>query len=332
MKNKRILLLTVILILTQFVSDGNEKCDTSETNSGLRIYLPREAEVKKDLVTLGDISVIKGDQSLVNKANSIVLGKFSMPFQTIGLSRSMILGRLASEGIVNKEVKITGAEKITITRQSTIIKSDKLIKTAEYYLKEKMSSESVSNIKAVGLVKDVELPGYFNSIKIVPSLTKSDLPGKAKINVAVMSGQQMINQQQIEFRLSYKTNQIVASHDIRRGEALNSENIQVTEEVSNKNLSKKLRQPYGLIARRMIYTGNVITDSMVDSPNEKVLIKRNDNVAVTVKKPGMFLQAIGKSLEDGRIGDFIKIKMQISNVSRVIYAQVKPDGTVEPMI
>ncbi|MBN1796309.1 MAG: flagellar basal body P-ring formation protein FlgA [Sedimentisphaerales bacterium] len=332
MKNKRLFGLILLLVLLQSVFVLGRSDTLISELKGLRIYLPREAQVKKDLVTLGDIAVVKGQETLADRASSIVLGRFSMPFQTIGLSRAMISGRLASEGFVDEEVQITGADKIVITKQNTVLKADELIKAAKSYLKENVQSESVGQIEPVGLVKDIELPAYLGSVELVPALMESGSAGKAKVNIAIMSGEQKISEQQIEFRLGYVTRQIAATRDIRRGESLTPDNVQVTEEISQRQQSSQLQQPYGLIARRAIYAGNVITNDMVDSPDRKVLVKRNENVAVMVKKPGLFIQAMGMSLEDGRVGDFIKVRMQISSVSRVIYAQVKLDGTVEPLM
>jgi flagella basal body P-ring formation protein FlgA len=327
MKKKIIAILIILLLMTQSVLVlGKEK------SSVLKIYIPRQAQVRNDIVTLGDICAIKGEQELVNKANSIIVGKFSMPFQTIGLSRSMILGRLASKGFVKNELKVTGAEKIAITRQSTIIKAKTIIDAAKTFMKDNVPSDSVNMLKQIGTVKDVELPAHVGQVELVASLGQSDTSAKVKINVAVMSGGYKISEQQVEFRLGYISKQIVATKNIKRGEVLSSENITITEEVKNKEQSQKLQQPYGLVARRAIHNGNVITDSMVDTAEKKVIIKRNSNVAVTIKKDGLFMQAIGKSLEEGRIGDYIKVRMQISNLSRVIYAQIKPDGTVEPLM
>lgn len=321
---KRVILLTVSFLLAQSVWVFG--------NSGLRIYLPREAKLEKEVITLGDISVIKGDQAMVDKAGAIAVGKFSMPFQSMGFSRAMILGRLASNGFAKKDITITGAEKIVISRQSNIIKADELIKTAKAFLKESMPSDSVNHFEQAGVVQDIELPGNTGSVKIVPSLCKSDSSGKVKVNVTIMSSRQKIAGRQIEFRQVFSANKIVATDNIKQGQVLSAENTQVTENVEGAKQSSKLQQPYGLIARRNIYAGNVITEGMIDSPAQKIVIKRNDNVAVTINKNGLFMQAIGKSLEQGRVGDFIKVRMQISNLSRVIYAQVKADGTVEPLM
>ena len=68
-KNLCLLISIFFLILAQFsgASDG----------SALRIYLPREAQVHSDIIKLGNVSIIRGEDSLVAKANEIALGKLS---------------------------------------------------------------------------------------------------------------------------------------------------------------------------------------------------------------------------------------------------------------
>jgi flagella basal body P-ring formation protein FlgA len=44
------------------------------------------------------------------------------------------------------------------------------------------------------------------------------------------------------------------------------------------------------------------------------------------------MTAVGKAMEDGRVGDCIRVKMQISNTTRIIYVKVNNNGTVEPVM
>ena len=72
--------------------------------------------------------------------------------------------------------------------------------------------------------------------------------------------------------------------------------------------------------------------SDLQNKTSEVLIKRNDNVTVKIETPGMTVSAVGRALEDGREGQCVKVRMNISASSQqVIFVRVRSDGTLEPI-
>jgi len=63
--------------------------------------------------------------------------------------------------------------------------------------------------------------------------------------------------------------------------------------------------------------------------NPPVIVKRNRTVVIRIERPGLLITAIGKAMQDGRAGDYIKVKNVDSQ--RIIFARVNADGTVEPV-
>ena len=61
----------------------------------------------------------------------------------------------------------------------------------------------------------------------------------------------------------------------------------------------------------------------------KLLLKRNQNVVIKVDKLGLVVTAIGKAMQDGRAGEYIKVRNVDSN--RIILVRVNEDQTVEPV-
>ena len=49
-----------------------------------------------------------------------------------------------------------------------------------------------------------------------------------------------------------------------------------------------------------------------------------------IRSAGMFISMQGEALSDGRVGEYIRVKMGPEREARVIYAKVKQNGTVEP--
>jgi flagella basal body P-ring formation protein FlgA len=68
---------------------------------------------------------------------------------------------------------------------------------------------------------------------------------------------------------------------------------------------------------------------MVAPVKPAVVIKRNQNVVIRIERPLLMVTAIGKAMNDGRTGEYIRVRNL--NSQRIILARVKEDGTVEPV-
>src|SRR4030065_1655928 len=117
-KSTRILITCVVMIFALFCpASANNKTSDSQKDSYLKIYLPREVTVKDNNLSLGQVSIIQGGESLVAKASEIALGRISVPGQKIIIDRPMVLSRLACNGIPTSKVTFTGAEKIKVKQK-----------------------------------------------------------------------------------------------------------------------------------------------------------------------------------------------------------------------
>ncbi len=52
-------------------ASANSKADNTKNDSALQVYLPREITVKESSLSLGQVSIIRGKESLVSKASEI---------------------------------------------------------------------------------------------------------------------------------------------------------------------------------------------------------------------------------------------------------------------
>ncbi len=129
--------LMICVIFCQ--GSANSKADNTKKDSGLQVYLPREVTIKDSNLSLGRVSIIRGQESLVAKASEIALGRISVPGQKIVIDRAMVLSRLACNGIPASKVTFTGAEKITVKQQEQTIRSIELVKLASSFLEKKSS-------------------------------------------------------------------------------------------------------------------------------------------------------------------------------------------------
>ena len=68
---------------------------------------------------------------------------------------------------------------------------------------------------------------------------------------------------------------------------------------------------------------------MITSPRPEVILKRNQSVTIRIESAGFVATAVGKVLQDGISGEYIKVQNIDSKI--ILTAKVNDDGTVEPV-
>lgn len=323
---------TAILVLCVIfcrASVGGETTD-AEKDYLLEIYLPREVAVKDDTINLGQVSVIQGEKSLAAKASEIALGRLSVPGQEIILDRPMILGRLACCGIPVSKVQLNGAERVTIRQRRQIIKGEEFVETARAFLEKKQLSISNYRLDVIQAVKDLITPLTCKSIKVSPHLVKSNAEDKTKVRMVVFADGEQIGVREVTFRLKYNCRRAITLVELAAGEVISPVNVKIERAESNHPEPSGWRPPFGLVARRRLPANTVIRPELVAPVRPEVVLKRNQNVIIQVERPGLVVTTVGRTMQDGRVGQYIKVRNVDSQ--RIILARVNEDGTVEPVL
>ena len=80
----------------------------------------------------------------------------------------------------------------------------------------------------------------------------------------------------------------------------------------------------GMQARRTLSIGDIITDGHV----EKVpVVRRGDAIRLVARAGRMSMSAAGEAMQDGGIGDRIRVKN--SDSGKVVYGHVLEDGAIQ---
>ena len=119
---------------------------------------------------------------------------------------------------------------------------------------------------------------------------------------------------------------LVASHMLRRGEALTEDMIEVAE----RDITM-LRHGYfteaGLLAdmqtRRSLVEGNVLTRNHVEAIP---VIRRGDEVELVARTNQLAVSVLGQAMQDGGVGERIRVKN--SDSGKVLYGQILNASTI----
>jgi len=301
----------------------------AELAKPLEIYLPREMAIDNDAPSLGNVAILRGDESLIAKAEKVSLGQFSSPTQKITLDRKSVLSRLVCCGIPAYKVKLSGADEITISQQHQVIKGNEFVEKAVSFLTANPPHPSVCQYSALRTPQDLILSDVNEMPRLVANLAENNSKNQVKVVVTAFIGNKDTESREVVFFLKYNCRRVAAKIDIQEGEIISPENIKVENIISTNPEPTDWAIPYGFIARRSIPANTAIAADMVEEVKPQIVLKRNQNVLIKVDRFGLVVTAIGRTLQDGRAGEYIKVQNLSSQ--RVILVQVKEDGSVEPV-
>jgi flagella basal body P-ring formation protein FlgA len=152
----------------------------------------------------------------------------------------------------------------------------------------------------------------------------------ARVRIVADANGTQLGTREVTFLLKYRSRRLVAAADIPAGMTISPENTSIQEVSSDEPEPPDWQPHYGLVARRQLAKGAVIQSAMVRSAKPQLVLKRNETVLIRIEMPGLLVTAMGKAMQDGRIGEYIKVRNIDSK--RIILARVNKDATVEPVI
>ncbi len=308
----------------------------------VEIELLNEATIDSDIIRVGDIGLVRGEESLIDTACDVTLSRILLPGQEVTIDRPTILSRLASNGIPASSVTITGADQVTVKQRSRVISGEEFIEKALEFLRGNPAGSQRHVLQPVGAPFDLMVAGPAEDIKLAAFPTEGSGRNRARVLVKAFSGDTEIGRRIVSFRLMYKCRRAVAITDIAAGRVINAQNVSIETTMGQNHersdwsglageqtAGQVTNPPYGFVARRWISAGSALRPGMVQLPEAPVIVERNQMVTISVERPGLVVTALGKAMEDGRVGEYIKVQNVDSR--RKILVRVKEDGTVEPI-
>lgn len=325
-------ILLIWMVLSACVTGAMAQQDGPETDvtPSLHVHLPREVTVHGSLLTLDQISVVRGDPVLVSSVGKIGLGRLSVPGQNAVLDRPTILSRLASHGIPTDEVRLTGAEAVTVRRYQTTVTTEDFLELGKAFIQQYLPGRMICDAIPTVRPKDMILPGQVADLQVVPRFIGSGTAGGATVRITVTADGEDVGVRDVPFRFKYQCRRAVTLKEIAEGEVLTAENVKIETVVSDRPEPAGWIPPYGLVAVRALRADTELRGEMVAAMQSPVVIRRNDTVVMRIERPGLLVSAVGTALQEGRTGEYVKVRNADSN--RVIVCKVNRDGTVEPMI
>jgi flagella basal body P-ring formation protein FlgA len=130
----------------------------------------------------------------------------------------------------------------------------------------------------------------------------------------------------VPFRAIKKTKVFILTHSGKKNDVLRPESLTTKETLFNEKkpgYPSRLDDIVGRTLKKDVAAGTVITYSMLDDP---VVIQKGEIVNIVAENKKLMVQAKGKAMEKGRVGDFIRVKNTLSE--KEIFGKVVDDNTI----
>ena len=299
--------------------------------SPLHVYLPRTVQAVGPQLTLGDVGIIRGDAQDCRKAAAIPMGRAPFSRETIVVDRPTILSRLAAHGFAAKAVRLTGAQKVTVGRDEKIFPAVELLKAAEDFLTKRRPGPAGCGWRLVGKVSSpLTSPGGGGDVVLKVSLAEASPPGHVKLRISAVSSKIELARRELLFKLTYPHREAVTKAPVPAGKKITTENTAIRTVRRDSPPKTNWTAPFGTVAVRNLKAGAVLADASVRAPKAPIAVQRNRPVIMVVRGFGFVITAKALALQDGRPGQFIRVRNVDSQ--RIVVARVRHDGTVEPAI
>jgi hypothetical protein len=293
----------------------------------LQVYLLQEPTVESETITLEQIGIVRGEEPLAARARAVTLGRFSVVGQQIVLDRPTVVSRLASSGIASDAVSLRGAEKVTVRRNEKNLGGDRLAGVALAMLKG--LNPAPSKIVLIRTPPPLALEAG-RTVELKPRLTGPIQDGLARVCVEVVEKDKVIAQKDILFGVKYLRRRAVAADDLAVGVQLTSGNMSIEMAESPEPEPANWTAPYGMLTKQRVAKGAEIEPQRLAPVETPILVRRRQRVVVKLETSWLLISSLGEAQTDGKVGEFIPVKMGTDKESRVIKARIRPDGTLEP--
>ncbi|HHU51965.1 MAG TPA: flagellar basal body P-ring formation protein FlgA [Firmicutes bacterium] len=321
--NRTLTLVVSVLCLAAFFLPGR---GLQAGGNGVKIIIPAQVEVRGEEILLWDIARIQGkkSQDLSNLAR-ISLGRAPRSGQARWLYRSYVEYVLERSGWPEHVYDLEMPAKTKVLGASQEVSAAQFLTAVEDFFREK-ADEAWTEFR----VEPVRIP---DRISVSPGeirLTVAEdkevyAPGPLTLRVIVALNGKEVRTVPVTVRLHIKAHVLVAKRPLGKFETIFSEDL-TTElrEVRPGEEVARLPEPGKYRVTRALRQGEVVKRKDLQLVPEVV---KGSKVGLTVNSGSLRLSLVGLAVEDGWLGDTIRVKNIDSN--QIIMAKVTGAGQVE---
>lgn len=307
------------------------------------LRIPAHVDVAGPDILLGDIAHIETDDAdLARRLQGLSLGRAAMPGQSRELSVATVLVRIRQQALPEKQIVIEAEQpRVAVATRAAVVAGADLVRAAEAAVLERAlpPGAGVDPLwRGAELILTCPDPGNVmvadGRVELrVPRVTGT-APGPVVAAVDVVVDDLARRTVMVRCDAKVALDVAVVTASVARHEGLSADNVTV-ERRDFSSLPRGLLPAAAVLgdgaaalrATRPLMPGTLITDAMVETTP---VVLRGAQVQIVAETTRIHVAAPGVALEDGRIGEVIRVQ----NISsgQVVRARVVAADRVEAIV
>jgi flagellar basal body P-ring formation protein FlgA len=291
------------------------------------ITIPREVSVSNKFIELSDIAKIDSDNpEMLKKVKDVELGIAPSPGEKKVIDTSYIVLRMKKEGIDPENFELECGDHVVVNRicktlskeELSIIVRDLLSK----YLGIKNNKIHIENLSGI---EDITIPE--GKIEYKLDIRRNiEKYGRIIGNLDVIVDGEIYQKVWIQAKVSFYRNIAVINKNLIKGGFVSKADMDFEEELitdTSKNYITTPEQLNGLVASKNLKKGTILDLEQFSKP---IMVNRGEDVLVEVDIKSLKISAMGTALENGCMGDVIKVRNNPSK--KILTGRVISKGKV----
>lgn len=294
------------------------------------IVIPNSVRVRGVDIKLSDIASIDGDATFKNKVKNIILGQAPLPGYQRVVYRDEVIYALKVLKINLTQLNLNIPYQFTVISDYRQLSIDKLIDLGKDYIYDSLPySQQELEVDVINPPQDVMVP--YGDLRLeIGEFYQRDLVGTSTIPVEIIIDDRVYRRVYIQYKVGVLQKVFVAKEQIQKGQFISKDLFEIKERLINTLNHQFVDVNADLKGKKMkisLDIGRPLLKSMVEMPP---LVERWKEITIVARVGGVEVTTVGKSLQEGNIGDMIKV--QNINSRKTIKAKVIAKNTVEVLI
>ncbi|MCX7698944.1 MAG: flagellar basal body P-ring formation chaperone FlgA [Candidatus Goldbacteria bacterium] len=288
-----------------------------------KVILKKETVyISKDKIYLGDIADFYNvNDDLFTELSTVYIKRAALPGYSVVVTKENVKNQLNKK---YKNIEVLGPSSVKVVTEKVSVEINDIKKTVENYILENMPwkredveiiikdiNENINTIEGNVLLKvrGEKIKG-FKGNEIIPVEITVDGKFYRVIPVSAL--------------IKVTTNCLVARQNIKINETIYDKVLSQRRDITYlpDDVVTDIEMVKNKVAKQAIANGSIILKKMLDT---LPAFKRGDTVTVMVKRGGVTVETTGISMEDGKEGGFVKVKLV---TGKIIEGKVNYDGKV----
>jgi flagella basal body P-ring formation protein FlgA len=290
------------------------------------VTVPAHVQVNSDMIVLGDISDIEGeDATLMEQLKSVTLGKAPAPGELRGISAAYLESRVRQNGIDPATVALHFPEKVEVARKTVIISPREVEEIVRSFILKKMTWDPNLTSVKIAPADSISLAAGKFSYEVTPRRNE-DYLGSITLGLVFTVNGKAEKKIWVNAEIDVSQKVVVCNRTLPRNHVITQDDIRL-DTLSLKEFPEDvITDPLEALGKRTQRTIDVNSPLKFKCLEVMPLVKRGDLVTIVAESDVVKIITQGVAIENGAKGEMVKVINTGSQ--KEVYGTVRDTRTV----